>query len=562
MAKIRYIVPALLSGAVSLYALAAFSGQIASPAPQTITLNAAPIDLAVKQAPNRHVSMKYLPRRFANPTLLGKVKAELAAEAKSASPAKSQHGGKPTPKPSPSPSSSPTSTPSPAPISQGVTSPAPITAEFAGMNLYDGGGYVPPDTTLGAGGSFVLEAVNAMGAVYDTSGNLLVNLATTACTTDSSIDSVSDPRVEFDSLSGRWFISTMTFAPIGDASWNLLFSSGDDPTTANWYCLIVSTSGVKNPDGSTGNFPDFPKLGINYDKVVLTGDAFSQVTSRHGAASYKFQGTEFIVINKNDLTTLAANPRAAFYPPNQGDFAIEPAQELTPNSQNDTLYMAAVNSGVSSTANLDVWEITGVPGVSALAAAKTSLGIDTISYPPNAQQEGTTATIDTNDDSLLDAAYRDGNPGSLWVAANDACTPKGDNATRSCARFIHIAIGSAGIAVDQDFDYGDVGTYYYYPSVRSDSGGDMFSAFTGSSTSSYASAYAALQTYGSVNVLTNLSIFQAGDAPYTISPPRWGDYSGAGVDPDDASVWLGAEYATSIPFLGSYWGTAIAHAGP
>jgi hypothetical protein len=559
MAKIRYIVPALLSAAVSLYALAAFSAQIAGPAPLAITLNAVPIDLTVKQvATKRRISPRDLPRRFANPTLLGKVKAELAAATKFASPAKSQRGGKPTP----TPSSSPTSSPSPAPVSEGVTSPVPMAVSFAGMNLYDGGGYVPPDTTLGAGGSFILEAVNAMGAAYDTSGNLLVNLATTACTTDSSIDSVSDPRVEFDALSGRWFISSTTFAPSGDASWNLLFSSTSDPTTAAWYCLIISTSGVKNPDGSTGNFPDFPKLGINYDKVVLTGDAFSEVTRRHGSTSYKFQGTEFVVINKNDLTILAAYPRAAFYPPNQGDFAIEPAQELTQSSVNDALYMAAVNSDVSSTANLDVWEITGVPGVSQMAAAKTSLGIDTLSYPPNAQQEGTTATIDTNDDSLLDAAYRDGNPGSLWVSANDACTPGGDTATRSCVRFIHLNIGSGGIAIDQDFDYGDVGTYYYYPAVRSDGSGDLFAAFTGSSTSSYASAYAALQTAGGANVLTNLSVYQAGDSPYTISPPRWGDYSGAGVDPDDGSVWLGAEYATSIPFLGSFWGTAIAHAEP
>jgi len=42
------------------------------------------------------------------------------------------------------------------------------------------------------------------------------------------------------------------------------------------------------------------------------------------------------------------------------------------------------------------------------------------------------------------------------------------------------------------------------------------------------------------------------------SPPRWGDYSGAGVDPDDASVWLGAEYATQFSICGSIGGTAIA----
>jgi hypothetical protein len=118
------------------------------------------------------------------------------------------------------------------------------------------------------------------------------------------------------------------------------------------------------------------------------------------------------------------------------------------------------------------------------------------------------------------------------------------------------------MSVAQDFDYADPGKYYYYPAVRTDNSGDLYAVFTGSSASSYASAYAGMQLSGSSNVLTNLSVFRAGDSPYTISPPRWGDYSGAGVDPSDASVWLGAQYATSIPFLGSFWGTAIAQAQP
>jgi hypothetical protein len=63
-------------------------------------------------------------------------------------------------------------------------------------------------------------------------------------------------------------------------------------------------------------------------------------------------------------------------------------------------------------------------------------------------------------------------------------------------------------------------------------------------------------------VLTNLSISRAGDYPYTISPPRWGDYSGASVDPDDSTVWLAAEYATTAGGILNYWGTSIAHVGP
>jgi hypothetical protein len=354
----------------------------------------------------------------------------------------------------------------------------PIATTFDAMGLLDGGGYEPPDTTLGVGstssGTVVVEAVNVMGAVYNTNGSLVANINTAACTTNPSTDVVSDPRVLFDAASGRWLISTTTFSPISDASWNLLVSTSSDPTAATWNCLKIPTSGIRNPDGSLGNFPDFPKMGISSDKVILTGDAFAQ--SGHGhSQSYKFQGTEFVVINKIQLFGTSGSVDTQTFT-NQGDFAIEPAQELGTVPSN--LYMAAVNSSVSSTSNMDVWTITGVPGDSTVGVSKKSLPIDTIYYPPNAQQAGTSTLIDVNDDSLLDAVYRD-STGSLWVSANDGCTPTGDNAVRSCLRFINVDTNTMTVA--QDFDYADKGMYYYYPAVRTDSSGDLFAAFSGSS---------------------------------------------------------------------------------
>ena len=49
--------------------------------------------------------------------------------------------------------------------------------------------------------------------------------------------------------------------------------------------------------------------------------------------------------------------------------ALGPAQELTQGSTTDTLYMAAVNSALASTSALDIWEISGVPGGSALRSS-------------------------------------------------------------------------------------------------------------------------------------------------------------------------------------------------
>jgi hypothetical protein len=550
--KLRFVVPGALAG-MFVYLL---SAQAAPPAPQTMVLQPAQVDLSQPVAPGKSHAPVSVSRRFANPALLGQVKAALAADNKSSSRTKGGHG-----KPSPSPSATPTPTPSLVPISSGAAAnPVPTPTSFDAMSLLDTAGYVPPDTTVGAGDTYVVEAVNSQAEVYDKNGNGVGLLNTAACTTDPSTDTVSDPRVLYDAAAQRWFISTTTFSPIGDASWNVLVSVGSDPAVTTWYCLIIPTSGIRNPDGSTGNFPDFPKIGMSADKVALSGDAFSP--SGHGRSqNYKFQGTEFIVINKSDLLSWfpgsSSTINNVLFAPDQGDFAIEPAQQL--DTPTGTLYMAAVNSGVSSTSTMHVWEVTGVPGGTGLNALQTNvtpLTIDTISYPPNAQQAGTSVLLDTNDDSLLDAVYRDG---SLWVSANDACAP-GESTVRSCLRFINV--DTSAMSVAQDFDYGDPGMYYYYPAIRTDGSGNLFASFTGSASGTYASAYAAMQTTGTPNELTNLSVTRAGDYPYTISPPRWGDYSGAAVDPNDGSVWLGAEYATGISVFGlsdPWWGTAIAH---
>jgi len=426
------------------------------------------------------------------------------------------------------------------------------------MNLYGGGGLIPPDTNVAAGtdstyGTLIYEAVNSISTVYNSTGVGVSTLIPGACTTNTSIDSVSDPRVLFDS--GHWFVSTTTFSPIGDASWNLTFSTTNDPNST-WYCLIIPTSTISNPDHSTGNFPDFPKMGINSDKIVLTGDAFSQT----GPQSYKYQGTEFVVINKSDVLSTSGTVNVALYPPDQGDFAIEPAFQI--NSTKDPLYMAAVNSGLASTSSLDVWRITGVPGGNNLQITTRSLPIGTISYPPNARQAGTSEQLDTNDDSLLDAFFRESS-GSLWVSANDACTPSSDTAVRSCLRFIKVSIAADGTpSIAQDFDYGDVGTDYYYPAVRTDDAGNLYASFSGSSGTTYPSAYAGVEASGNTNELTKLSVTHAGEVAYALTPPRWGDYSGATVDPGGASAWLGAEYSESFSIFGSIWGTAIAHVSP
>ena len=531
-------------------------------APAGLNTVVTPVEVAPKSvnAAAQPSQDRQIRRHYPDPELIRSTKAAYA----SGKTGPSKHGNPPPPPPVPQQTAS-----SAASLSFGNN--------FVGLGFLDTLGYWPPDTTIAAGtvgsspttSTALLEAVNLTAEVFDTSGTAGSSFDISSFTPDSFVDSVSDPRVLHDSANGgHWLISLTTFAPLSDSGWNLAVSVTNDPA-GSYYFYHFSTAAVTNPDGSVGNFPDFPKIGFNGDKIVLTGNAFSTV-QKGLRTSYKFQGSEFIALNKDEIEN-GGPTCATFFPPPQGAAAIEPALQLpatstTTSSNPDNLYMAAVNSSVSSTSTLDVWTVTGLPTYNGSScpgnfiATVTPLSIGAISTPANAQQLGTSVLIDTNDDSLLDAVFRDGSPGSLWVSANDGCVPTGDSATRSCARLIEVSIpASSSMSVAQDFDFVRAGSYYYYPAVRTNSSGDLIAVFSGSSSASYASVYAAMQLSGDqANTAGHYGLVHAGDAPDTMSPPRWGDYSGAGVDPDDTTFWIAGEYATSDPFFGSIWGTWVA----
>jgi hypothetical protein len=403
---------------------------------------------------------------------------------------------------------------------------------------------------VAAGPNYLFEAVNLEGEIFTKSGSAVKSFSLYNFFNVSTSDKLTDPRVVFDPTSGRWFATTSIFGPSSAYGWNLAVSATSDPT-GTWYVYKYTTS---------GSFPDFPKIGVNSNKVVLTGDAFS---------GSNFLGTEFIVFNKSEVMAGAATTPAFFGPP-QGGFAIEPALHLAPTSGTttsspDAFYMAAVSD--PSASSIEIWTLTGVPDTAQPVSFSTpvSLGINTLSSPPNAVQEGTAQTVDTNDNALLDAVFRDGSPGELWVAASGACTPAGDTTTRSCLRLIEISIGSGTFNVNQDFDYAQAGDYLFFPAIRTDKHGDLVTVFNRSSATQYVSIYRSMQlTSDPAGTLETPPVeIQPGQNAYTESA-RWGDYSGEGIDPyDDTTAWVAGEYPTSCGFLlPSCWGTWVADVTP
>src|SRR5205085_10887536 len=127
---------------------------------------------------------------------------------------------------------------------------------------------IPPDSMGTVGPSHVLVVVNGRIKVFDKNGNL-GPLDTTTDNFFASVTSAgtSDPRVRYDRLSQRWFLSMIDVDSVNKVL--IAVSSGPSITGSGSFTFfqfqhdLVGT--IPNPD--TGNFADYDTLGV--DKFAL-----------------------------------------------------------------------------------------------------------------------------------------------------------------------------------------------------------------------------------------------------------------------------------------------------
>src|SRR6476620_8259449 len=271
---------------------------------------------------------------------------------------------------------------------------------YEGINFATAGA-IPPDTQIAVGPNHVLEAVNLEIRVWSrptTTPHVLYDTDLASFFGVSVFDFftiVSDPRVIYDPISDRWFVSCVTLDPylylVGD--WRIAVSKTNDPTGA--YTLYQAEF--------NGEFPDFPSLGLSDDKLAVTGNAFD-------LPAMNFLGSEYLVANKADLVAGVSNPASTYYGHPQPVDTIQVAKSLSSTSK---LYLAAVPAdGGSKT--LEIWSIDGVPGVGNGDVASTiPLTLQALlAVPPDAVEPGS-VRIMTNDVRLQDLSYRNG---QLWMS--------------------------------------------------------------------------------------------------------------------------------------------------
>lgn len=390
----------------------------------------------------------------------------------------------------------------------------------------------PPDTQIAAGGSDLVEPVNDTLWVWSKTGTPLVHADLRVFFPVPSGYEFGDPRVAFDPLTDRWFMSGLAFDRSNSNSIVYLAASETSDPLGTWYFYTVSSK--------TGIIQDQPKVGFDSNVVALSWNDYLGAT---------FTGQETWILNKSEV--LAGGPVApSSFGPDATRFDVVPAISLSTASTEYAAYNSSCGASTTGTCPtgapaIGVVSLTGIPPNIVTWTESDPAIVATIN-PPAADQPGAAASVVTNDDRFLADTFDNG---TLYVSGNDGCVPSGDSTERSCARLIEVATATTSVTVDGDLSYS--GASLYYPAVVPDSKGNVLLAATYSSTVVYPEAVGLAIASGASSF--SGTAFRSGAGVY--SGNRWGDYSGAALDPTDPNhVWLAAEYA---PVSGGDWGTAI-----
>ncbi len=288
---------------------------------------------------------------------------------------------------------------------------------------------------------------------------------------------------------------------------------------------------------------------MSSDKVALSWNDYS--------SSGSFIGEQTWIIEKADVVAGSSSPRAWPFGVDSIRFGLVPA--VTQGAL-ATQYLIYNDAGLGSNTtyhSVGVVTITGTPAAGNVVWTESNPAVTATLFPPPAQQpQG--PPVDTGDDRFLSAVWQNN---VLWVGGDDGCTPTSDTTLGSCLRLIQISTAGTTPTIMQDFDVATSGNYLAYPALALDGSRNLFFGFSAIGPDTYGSALTSGQLAGTTSLVPPI-LLKAGEGPYSgfdpsIGANRWGDYSGAAVDPADPSVgWVAAEYAATStdPFN---WGTEI-----
>jgi hypothetical protein len=421
----------------------------------------------------------------------------------------------------------------------------------------------PPDLFIAVGPDNVVQVTNVAMRTQGRQGEGSVDVALSDFFSLPDLSSVppvdvtfnSDPRVLFDSLHQRWFVSEL--------SWDCMqrYDPTDPTETPALYghgFLDFAVSDTADPNGlwtfysigSNDVLLDFPGVGTSTDKVAISANIYyfnSHDSNTVCGFDPAFQGSVLFGLPWSQLA-VPGGPvdfqalDGTTTPGMDNQFAVRPAIQIPASSP--TLFAVAAQA---SNGHVSVIRVTGDPrqGVVSLTASieDATAGPDAVPMfvdPPQPQQPGPNSPIaEAVDGRPTDAVWQNNR---LVFVATTPCTTAPDVAptTRDCVRVGELNTSSATATQTQDFLLGEAGRDLYMGGIGLSQSGSLHVTYTRSSTApgDYPSGYHVYQNPGDpANTVSNARPVLTGLSDYNPGS-RWGDYQGIAADPQrPGAVW-------------------------
>ena len=453
-------------------------------------------------------------------------------------------------------------------------------------NATENGGYIfiPPDPIGAAGLDRLIAVVNVMIEARDKSSTLLWRDALRDFFSPlSPVNFTFDPKVVYDHYEDRFVVVTLERVNAGSnpdpgniSRILVAVSKSAAPATAtntDWYYHSID---AKETIGGYDHWVDYPGLEVDEEAVYITGNMFVHpggietfsvrlwIIDKGVSGGFYNGGTA--VVTKHD-------------PYSGGGIATTTMPALVYGSGGAGAgigtYLVS-HSGLSDGTDefVQVVRVDDPLGSVSFTQQFINLGnIDALSSGlPDAPQQGSSRLIEVNDRRALDAVWRNDR---LWLTTT--INPNsGPDAGETTAHWIKlntsvpgsITLEDQGNIGGQDIDPSDE-VYTFFPSLAVNGAGDAYFGFSVSSSNIFPGAYCAgRRAADSPGTVRASEIVHAGTDFYqrTFGTPldanRWGDYSGAALDPtDDNLFWIFNEYAmtrSGTPPDNGRWATAWA----
>lgn len=385
-------------------------------------------------------------------------------------------------------------------------------------------GYYPADVQVAVGASDVVEMTNTLVAVYTRNGFRLNTFQMSRILSANNSDEMSDPQVAWDPTTQRWIAAGMDLTT---SETDIAVSDGTDPS-GGWEAY--------NWTYGSSACPDQPRLGFSTQVIVVATELFS--SDCHRVESASSAGATVLVADKAAMAA-GASPAATQYGPDPSYSNFVPVQELAP-AQSEL----AASTDWGTSASVHIYAIQGIPPNDTLRV-QNSLLIHPLQNPGlNASERGG-GLINAGDDRINDSTLANG---ILYLVADDRCTYDNDPYLETCARVMEISTSESQPMLLGENDIGWPSDDAYYAAIRPDSHGNALIVFGYSGPHDWPSvaATAALgpiegEQGGTFTDAVNLA------AGTSATGERWGDYSGAAIDPTNPDIiWTSGQVADNF----------------